>query len=85
MMTAMKETIVEVTGMTCSACVRHVDAALRKLEGVGEVEVSLAGKTARILHDDATPSTEQITAAIVDAGYDAKIASRASVADGAGR
>ena len=32
-----------VTGMTCSACSAHVDKAVRKLEGVSEVNVNLLG------------------------------------------
>ena len=32
-----------VTGMTCSACSAHVDKAVRKLDGVCEVNVNLLG------------------------------------------
>lgn len=82
-MSTMKETILAVTGMTCGACVRHVDAALKKLDGVEQVEVSLASHTARLRHRDDAPSAEEMTAAIVDAGYGAAMTSQVPVAGGA--
>ena len=36
-----------VTGMTCSACSAHVDKAVRKLDGVCEVNVNLLGEIGR--------------------------------------
>lgn len=83
-MSTMKETILAVTGMTCGNCVRHVDAALKKLEGVEGVEVSLASHIARIRHRDDAPSTAQMTAAIVDEGYGATMTSQVSVGEGVG-
>ena len=57
-----------VEGMTCSNCVRHVEA-LKELEGVKSVKVDLKAKKADI-ELSAEVSDQQITEAIEDAGYD---------------
>ncbi len=46
---ATKSTSLDVEGMTCSACVRHVEEALRGLDGVAKLEVKI-GKV-RVDHD----------------------------------
>jgi copper chaperone len=58
----------EVSGMTCGACVRHVNAALRKLAGVEDVEVDLARGAVAIEHDG-TLGAAAATEAITRAGY----------------
>ena len=52
-----------VTGMTCSACSAHVDKAVRKLDGVCEVNVNLLGGSMTVDWDGAlTP--DQIVSAV---------------------
>ena len=58
-----------VTGMTCSACSAHVDKAVRKLEGVSEVNVNLLGGSMTVEYDPAAESPEAIMAAVDAAGY----------------
>ncbi|NLB41238.1 MAG: heavy-metal-associated domain-containing protein [Clostridiales bacterium] len=58
-----------VEGMTCNNCVRHVEEALKELEGVKSVKVDLKAKKADI-ELSAEVSDQQITEAIEDAGYD---------------
>lgn len=70
-MTQPLETNLFVTGMTCGACVRHVEGALRGIAGVGTVEVSLQAGTARVQHDGTTPIAALLSA-VEDAGYEAK-------------
>ncbi len=61
-----------VTGMTCSACSAHVDKAVRKLDGVCEVNVNLLGGSMTVDWDGAlTP--EQIVSAVEKAGYGASL------------
>jgi copper chaperone len=46
------ETInLSITGMTCGNCVKHVEKALKGIEGVQEVEVDLAAGAARVVGD----------------------------------
>jgi copper chaperone len=66
------ETILDVDGMSCSSCVRHVEGALRKLEGVFEIEVKLAEGKVRVQHDPSKAPVQQIIAAIEDAGYESR-------------
>ena len=56
-----------VTGMTCSACSAHVDKAVRKLEGVSEVNVNLLGGSMTVEYDPAAETPEDIIAAV---GYE---------------
>ena len=64
-----------VTGMTCSACSAHVDKAVRKLDGVTEVNVNLLDGSMTVDWDGAlTP--EQIVSAVERAGYGAALARR---------
>ncbi len=60
----------KVSGMTCSACVRHVTAALQPLAGVERVEVDLAAGVARI---DGTADSAELIAALDEAGYPAEV------------
>ncbi|NLC43802.1 MAG: heavy-metal-associated domain-containing protein [Clostridiales bacterium] len=58
-----------VEGMTCNNCVRHVEEALKELEGVKTVRVDLEGKKAEV-ELSREVSDQEITEAIEDAGYD---------------
>ena len=61
-----------VTGMTCSACSAHVDKAVRKLDGVCEVNVNLLGGSMTVDWDGGlTP--DQIVTAVEKAGYGASL------------
>lgn len=60
-----------ITGMTCNGCVKHVDAALRKVPGVTAVEVSLAEGRAKVVHDPEASPVASLVAAVDEAGYTA--------------
>jgi len=62
----------DVTGMTCSACSAHVEKAVRKLDGVENVVVSLMTNSMTVDFHADTCSEEVICAAVQDAGYGAK-------------
>ncbi len=67
----MKQKFV-VTGMTCSACSAHVDKAVRKLEGVSDVNVNLlSGSMTVDWQGDLTD--QDIIAAVVKSGYGAAL------------
>ena len=66
-----------VTGMTCSACSAHVDKAVRKLDGVTDVNVNLLGGTMTVdWQGDLT--ADGIIAAVVNAGYGASLPAETS-------
>ena len=62
------EKTLKIEGMVCGNCVRHVDKALREIQGVEQVEVSLEDKSAKV-QMGCTVSDDVLKAAIEDAGY----------------
>ena len=65
-----KDTItVPVTGMTCASCVRRVERALSKKEGVAEASVNFAAEKATVVYDSAATNPDELIGAIKDAGY----------------
>jgi Cu+-exporting ATPase len=58
-----------VTGMTCASCVRRIEKALSKVDGVQEASVNLATEKARVTYDPAVASIGQLKAAVERAGY----------------
>ena len=71
-----------VTGMTCSACSAHVDKAVRKLEGVTEVNVNLLGGTMTVDWQGGL-TADGIISAVANAGYGASLPSSGSAAQSA--
>ncbi len=68
------EMTLPVEGMTCASCVRRIEKALSKVEGVQEASVNLATEKARVVFDPAKAGLEQFRAAVERAGY--KVGSR---------
>ncbi|HLI51855.1 MAG TPA: heavy metal translocating P-type ATPase, partial [Thermomicrobiaceae bacterium] len=58
-----------ISGMTCASCVRRVERALTKVEGVREASVNLATERARVSFDPAVASLDQLQGAVEKAGY----------------
>lgn len=71
-MSNSKETILNVDGMTCSSCIRHVEGALRELEGVSATEVKIKDGKVRVEHDPSRASVEQMIEALGEAGYESR-------------
>ena len=66
----MKKTLM-VEGMMCQHCVKHVNDALAKVEGVSEVAVDLDGKRAEVTLD-VEIADEVLVKAVTDEGYEVK-------------
>ncbi len=67
-----EKVVLDVRGMTCGNCVRHVKSALEKLAGVESVEVALDAGTALITPGPGFDSRKAL-AALSDAGYPAEL------------
>ena len=65
------KTVLNIEGMSCQNCVRHVKEALEAVPGVESVEVSLNDKTAAVEHGDETDH-DTLKAAIENEGYEVK-------------
>lgn len=61
--------VLPIEGMTCASCVRAVETALSKVEGVQQATVNLASEKATINHS-ANVDVEAFTQAVRDIGYD---------------
>lgn len=71
-MKKLHETILDVDGMSCPSCIRHVDHALKELEGVEEVEVRLREGKVRVGHDPSAAPVQNLVSALAEAGYEAR-------------
>ncbi|UWZ83230.1 heavy metal translocating P-type ATPase [Occallatibacter riparius] len=69
--TTTESVTLPVVGMTCAACQRHVEEALRSTEGVSEARVDLMAHRAHVAFDPKVAPPEKLVAAIRQAGYDA--------------
>ncbi|MBE2267409.1 MAG: cadmium-translocating P-type ATPase [Anaerolinea sp.] len=58
-----------VTGMTCASCVRNVERALKKADGVSDVNVNIATERASVTFDPSKLTTNLLIDKIHDAGY----------------
>ena len=63
------EVEIPVTGMTCASCVRRVEKALGKVEGVEEASVNLATEKARVAFDPGVADARAMRSAVEKAGY----------------
>jgi Cu+-exporting ATPase len=57
-------------GMTCAACVRHVEKALAKVHGVTQVNVNLATERATVEYLPGIADLASLRAAVAAAGYE---------------
>jgi Cu+-exporting ATPase len=58
-----------ITGMTCAACVRRIEKAVRAVPGVDEASVNLVTQRASVRHDPRAADRDVLVAAIERAGY----------------
>ena len=59
----------KVTGMTCGGCTSNVTNALKAINGVGDVNVSLAAGEATVQYDERLTSPDRLKSAVKGAGY----------------
>jgi len=69
----MKTEKFDVTGMTCSSCVAHVEKSVSKLAGIKSVNVNLLTNSMSVSFDEEHLNTVSIEKAVVDAGYEAHL------------
>ena len=68
----LKRIDIPVTGMSCASCVRRVERALSKQEGVTEASVNFAAEKASVSYEPTT-SPHELIRAIQDVGYGAHV------------
>lgn len=67
-----KNTILEVQGMTCPSCIRHISEALGEVDGVAQVDVKLRDGIVVVAHDAAQAPIDRLIDAVRDAGYESQ-------------
>jgi copper chaperone len=67
-----RETILNVTGMSCGSCVRHVTSALRAVPGVSNVNIQFRTGVAEVQHGDEA-SVAALINAVREAGYESNV------------
>ncbi|GLI36256.1 heavy metal translocating P-type ATPase [Desulforhabdus amnigena] len=65
-----KKTTLLVGGMTCAACVRRVEMALKALEGVKDASVNLASSRATVTYDPQGVGVKDLAKTVEEAGYE---------------
>jgi len=70
---AEKTIVLDVEHMTCPVCPITVKKSLERVDGVKDVTISFADKTASVTFDDAIANDEQLTKATTNAGYPSKV------------
>ena len=70
---ATTRTRLDVSGMTCAACVGRVERTLVKIDGVRSASVNLATETAQVEHEPDAVRPSVLIAAVERAGYGARI------------
>ena len=66
---AIKSLTLPVEGMTCASCVARVEKALKKVEGIGEVNVNLATEKVTLSYDPSLADVSKFSKVVEDAGY----------------
>ncbi len=66
----LAKTTVSLGGMTCAACVRRVEQALKAVPGVSDAAVNPATGKATVIHDLDWAGVEGLESAISEAGYE---------------
>ena len=61
---------ISVGGMTCAACVRRVENALKEVEGVVDVNVNLATARATVIHSSRWAGLPALAKAVTEHGYE---------------
>lgn len=69
----MKKETFNIQGMTCSSCSSHVDRAVRKLEGIKNVNVNLLSNSMVVEYNEKLLDTQKIIKAVEEVGYGASL------------
>ena len=67
---ALQKTTVSIGGMTCAACVRRVEAALKEAPGVQDAAVNLATGRGTVTHGPGWAGVGPLREAVTEAGYE---------------
>ena len=70
---ALTDATLPVEGMSCGACAARIKRTLKGIDGVADVEVSLAERNVRVRYADGKVTPEHLAAAVNELGYKARV------------
>jgi len=69
---AVKGYSLTVKGISCEKCAANVQKALKKVEGVSDVQADWEKKVVQLKLDDSKTSLDQVKKVLADLGYEVK-------------
>lgn len=66
----MTKAVFQLETLTCPTCVKKIESALNKLQGVSSVKVLFNSSKVKAEFDDAQVNVDEIREAIINLGYD---------------
>nr|WP_035501171.1 heavy metal-associated domain-containing protein [Fusobacterium gonidiaformans] len=69
----MKKEILEISGITCQACVAKIERKVSRMDGVEQVNVNLSTGIGTFSYDSGKVKLEEIIAMIEKLGYEGKV------------
>lgn len=69
----MKTDRFDISGMSCAACVNHIDKQVKHIQGIQTVQVQLLSNSMTVTYDESVTDVSRIEEAVSKAGYGAKL------------
>jgi len=65
----MKKTVLQLETLTCPSCIRRIEGALIKLEGIETAVVKFNASKVEVVYDEMKQSDESVLKVVKDLGY----------------
>jgi copper chaperone CopZ len=66
----MKKLSIQLEELGCPSCVKKIETALKRQEGIGEVNILFNSSKAKIEYDEAVIESDKVVKIISDLGYE---------------
>lgn len=66
----MKKLTLQLEELACPSCIKKIETALKKQDGVGEVNILFNSSKAKIEYDEEKINSDKITKVVSDLGYE---------------
>lgn len=66
----MKKLTLQLEQLTCPSCIKKIETALAKQEGVEEVNILFNASKAKVNYDESQLNSEKIIKIVTDLGYE---------------
>ena len=69
----MKKQLLDITGMSCSACSSRIEKVVNRMQGVEQMSVNLLKNNAHVTFDESVVDEKEIIARIEKLGFGARV------------